>query len=97
MINKKAFEIWRKSHVLPPDVAAIMHYHRCSDAVYFDVRAFLTTLLHAGVTKCRRSVKISLTADFLNSVLQFVNEMDISYIHPRSTSARYHFNQIQTV
>lgn len=97
MINKTAFEIWRKSHVLPPDVAATMHYHRCSDGVYFDVRAFLTALLHAGVTKCRHSVKVSLTADFLNSVLQFVDEMDISYIHPRSTSARYHFNKIQAV
>lgn len=91
MIYKSDFEAWRKSHEPRPEVAGLMHFHRCSDALYRDIRNFLREICRRRVECGQRQIRIIPSQSLIESCFLFCDEMDTAYMHPRSTSARFTF------
>lgn len=75
------------------DSGQAMHYHRCSDAVWFAVRDLLTTLCTSYVNLRQSEVSVSFSRRHVEDLFVFVNEMDLAYIHPRSDSAKFIYVQ----
>lgn len=83
----KNFESWRQrkmSYFAHFD--GEMHFHRCSDYTYGCVAHFLQSLLAYRVQHGSPQVNVTISEEFANAALSFLDEMKFGYIHPRSTS-----------
>lgn len=83
------FENWRKRQMMRYKCTTLSHYHRVEDAVYNDVASFLRQVLITRVNAQCTSIYVALPDCLANSIIDFLNQMDFAYIHPRRNSARY--------
>lgn len=91
MFHNSEFQSWRKVKQSAFDSYINMHYHKVSDECYFVVRDLLQSLLRARV-ELGGTFVVSMTDEGCRSVLDFLNQMQLAYIHPRSTSAKFLFS-----
>lgn len=91
----KNFEKWRKAIVESYPTQSEMHFHRCSDVNFLFVRDVLAQMLSKYVDEGQRKFIVTLSPEQIQIIFSFLDEMQFSYIHPRSTSARVHFSQLK--
>lgn len=84
------FESWRTATQSAHKPAGVSHYHLCSDTTFFEVASLLQALCVSFVDK----KQITLSPCLVDTVLQFLDEMQYAYMHPRSTSARFAFRMV---
>lgn len=72
---------------------AARHYHRVDDDVYHDVCRFLQSILIKRV-EGGSVLTISLSRALADTIFEFLQEMELSYIHPRRHSAKVLFSKI---
>lgn len=85
------FESWRKAKQSAfVAIAHDMHYHRCSDTAYRLITSLLQGLVNTWLNNGRSFVSVRFTEEQINVILEFLDEMEFAYIHPRSTSHRIH-------
>lgn len=69
------------------------HYHRCSDLSYSCVAEFLQQLIAYRINNGSGKVVVTITDEFADAALAFLDEMQFAYIHPRSTSHKFIMNR----
>lgn len=87
----QSFEKWRSNVMGSFDPHSLAHYHRVHDAIWHDVKLLLRRLCVARVNAGQDKLSFVLTADQAEILLHFLREMDLFYIHPRSSSAKFYF------
>lgn len=84
------FESWRKAKQKRFEPYEFeMHYHKCADSCYKFVAALLQSLVSNFVSSQHRPQVVQLSVEHAQILLDFLEQMQFAYIHPRSTSARY--------
>lgn len=88
------FESWRQSTMRKFEFSnASRHYHRVDDEVYYAVSDLLKSLLKAKVEH-NGEISVSLSNSLADMVYEFLLQMELSYIHPRSDSAKFLFARL---
>lgn len=91
---EKKFNKWRcQQMTLYSDGGGLAHYHRCSDALYGYVRKFCIFFIKKKIDLGETSCEVRLSDDLIQNLYSFLMEMELSYIHPRSTSAHFLFSR----
>lgn len=85
------FESWRNAKMASFEDGRICHYHRVADCVWWEIENFLQCLVRCRIDTFSKVYAVQLSDEFCNTLLAFLEEMEFSYIHPRSTSARIKF------
>lgn len=89
MVNN--FESWRKATQERYSQCLDMYYVRVSQEVCRSVCNVLQKLLAQRVNNGSKHVSLYLTDGLANNMLDFLDQVEFAYMHPRSTSARIHF------
>lgn len=84
------FESWRTATEATYKDGKLRHYHRVQDDVWRSVRNLLQRLLCMRIDGNAPGC-LSLDDEACNALLVFLDEMQLAYIHPRSTSAKFYF------
>lgn len=87
------FEAWRRAKQKQFADGQLRHYHRCTDCSYYLVREILQKICSKWVGEHQRRFTISPSEFEVDLIFNFLTEMEVGYIHPRSTSARYLFKK----
>lgn len=85
------FEAWRKSMQERTTGASLSHFHKCSDENYRVVRKFLNAIINNPLAQNSKYFSCRVSTEALQIFADFINEMEFSYMHPRSDSAKIHF------
>jgi hypothetical protein len=84
------FESWRQAKQAAfVDNFHDMHYHRCSDTTYRLVSSLLQHLLSAWVKSYHAPVSVRFSQEQAELMFAFLDQMQLAYIHPRSSSHRF--------
>lgn len=85
------FESWRKATMQRFETNASKHFHRVEDGTFAIVRSFLIAIVNCRVTQKTNHLSFSVSDEFIDYLLSFLEEMESSYMHPRSDSAKFRF------
>lgn len=88
------FNSWRLRQQERFNNCSSMHFHRVSDGAYSVVVHLLRYLLTSRINSQSQIVNVNVSDELSNSLLDFLDEMEFAYMHPRSTSARYRYVQL---
>lgn len=86
MVNN--FESWRKATEERYKSFALAHYHKVDDELAFSVLNLLRQIVIKRVDK-GANVSIHISEEQAQCIVDFLDQMNLAYIHPRSSSARY--------
>jgi len=87
------FNSWRKRQQERFATCSSMHYHRVDDSCYLVVVHLLRYLLTSRIDSQSKAVLVNLSDELANTLLDFLDQMEYAYMHPRSTSAKFRFVQ----
>lgn len=62
------------------------HFHRVESITWLATRTWLQRVLVARLSSMRDSVVINVTKDEMELIWDFLEQMDIAYLHPRRDS-----------
>lgn len=82
------FESWRKATEERYKSFALAHYHKVDDELAFSVLNLLRQIVIRRVDKGEH-VSIHISEEQAQCIVDFLDQMNLAYIHPRSYSARY--------
>lgn len=82
------FESWRKATEERYKSFALAHYHKVDDELCFSVLNLLRQVVIKRVDKGEH-VSIHISEEQAQCIVDFLDQMNLAYIHPRSSSARY--------
>lgn len=82
------FESWRKATEERYKSFALAHYHKVDDELAFSVLNLLRQIVIKRVDK-GANVSILISEEQAQCIVDFLDQMKLAYIHPRSSSARY--------
>lgn len=82
------FESWRKATEERYKSFALAHYHKVDDELAFSVLNLLRQIVIKRVDK-GELVSIHISEEQAQIIVDFLDQMNLAYIHPRSSSARY--------
>lgn len=82
------FESWRKATEERYKSFALAHYHKVDDELAYSVLNLLRQIVIKRVDK-GANVSIHISEEQAQSIVEFLDQMNLAYIHPRSSSARY--------
>ena len=82
------FESWRKATEERYKSFALAHYHKVDDELCFSVLNLLRQVVIKRVDKGEH-VSIHISEEQAQIIVDFLDQMNLAYIHPRSSSARY--------
>ena len=82
------FESWRKATEERYKSFALAHYHKVDDELAFSVLNLLRQIVIKRVDK-GENVSIRISEEQAQIIVDFLDQMNLAYIHPRSSSARY--------
>ena len=82
------FESWRKATEERYKSFALAHYHKVDDELCFSVLNLLRQIVIRRVDK-GENVSIHISEEQAQCIVDFLDQMNLAYIHPRSSSARY--------
>lgn len=82
------FESWRKATEERYKSFALAHYHKVDDELAFSVLNLLRQIVIKRVDKGEH-VSIHISEEQAQIIVDFLDQMNLAYIHPRSSSARY--------
>ena len=82
------FESWRKATEERYKSFALAHYHKVDDELAFSVLNLLRQIVIRRVDK-GANVSIHISEEQAQCIVDFLDQMNLAYIHPRSSSARY--------
>ena len=82
------FESWRKATEERYQSFALAHYHKVDDELCFSVLNLLRQVVIKRVDKGEH-VSIHISEEQAQCIVDFLDQMNLAYIHPRSSSARY--------
>lgn len=82
------FESWRKATEERYKSFALAHYHKVDDELAFSVLNLLRQIVIRRVDKGEH-VSIHISEEQAQIIVDFLDQMNLAYIHPRSSSARY--------
>lgn len=88
------FNSWRKRQQERFATCSSMHYHRVDDSCYLVVVHLLRYLLTSRIVSQSKAVLVDLNDELADTLLDFLDQMEYAYMHPRSTSAKYRFVQL---
>jgi hypothetical protein len=91
----QSFDEWRKTTMSNHAPQGVAHYHLCGDLVFSSVANFLRSCLVERVESNRDFVNVCVDEDTADSILIFLDEMRVAYLHPRSDAAKYIFAQLK--
>lgn len=83
-----SFESWRKATEERYKSFALAHYHKVDDELCFSVLNLLRQVVIKRVDK-GELVSIHISEEQAQIIVDFLDQMNLAYIHPRSSSARY--------
>ena len=82
------FKSWRKATEERYKSFALAHYHKVDDELAFSVLNLLRQIVIKRVDK-GELVSIHISKEQAQIIVDFLDQMNLAYIHPRSSSARY--------
>lgn len=82
------FESWRKATEERYKSFALAHFHKVDDELCFSVLNLLRQVVIKRVDKGEH-VSIHISEEQAQCIVDFLDQMNLAYIHPRSSSARY--------
>ena len=82
------FESWRKATEERYKSFALAHFHKVDDELCFSVLNLLRQVVIKRVDKGEH-VSIHISEEQAQNIVDFLDQMNLAYIHPRSSSARY--------
>ena len=82
------FESWRKATEERYKSFALAHFHKVDDELCFSVLNLLRQVVIKRVDKGEH-VSVHISEEQAQIIVDFLDQMNLAYIHPRSSSARY--------
>ena len=82
------FESWRKATEERYKSFALAHFHKVDDELCFSVLNLLRQVVIKRVDKGEH-VSVHISEEQAQIIIDFLDQMNLAYIHPRSSSARY--------
>lgn len=70
-------------------MSLLQTYHRVDTLLWLDIAAMLEAIARARVENGTQVVSVCLADAQVESIIQFINQMQVGYLHPNSAAIRY--------